>query len=309
MIVYSSPKDRKWDESDVDLVSLFHWVVDIFLETILTGFWMVYFQLFTTLPVFIRDFVDTSDLVQVLKDWSPGLAQFLADANVEQLAHVLPTIAQNYHEGMGNFQELKWQLVNYKVMVPEFVLRSGLQALIEGKLTARALADDWAANYRQVNPEYIVNIGFGFIVLCQVVISAYLQRWRALPVLVFGTIILSSGIALCGLGTDLVTGGGFIALAVIIFSLGEMIASPKSQEYVAAIAPKNKTAMYMGYYFVSMALGNLFAGLLSGWSYSVITKEMQQQRLMWRLFAAIGAATACSLVIFNRWLSKLATSH
>jgi POT family proton-dependent oligopeptide transporter len=77
-------------------------------------------------------------------------------------------------------------------------------------------------------------------------------------------LILSAGIALCGLGASLALGGFTVNFAVVIFSIGEMIASPKSQEYVAAIAPKSKTAMYMGYYFVSLALGNLFAGLSGG---------------------------------------------
>jgi dipeptide/tripeptide permease len=91
---------------------------------------------------------------------------------------------------------------------------------------------------------------------------------------------------------------------VVVFTIGEMIASPKSQEYVAAIAPKSKTAMYMGYYFVSMALGNLFAGLLSGWAYTALAKEMNQPMLMWALFGAIGAVTALALLIFNQYLKK-----
>jgi dipeptide/tripeptide permease len=149
-----------------------------------------------------------------------------------------------------------------------------------------------------------VNIGFGLIVLCQIAISAYIQRWRALPILVFGTVILSVGIALCGFGAGLAIGGTTVVIAVIVFSIGEMIASPKSQEYVAAIAPKSKTAMYMGYYFVSMALGNLFAGLLSGWAYTAIAKEMNRPLWMWLLFAAIGLLTAASLLIFNTWLKR-----
>ncbi len=60
--------------------------------------------------------------------------------------------------------------------------------------------------------------------------------------------------------------------------------------------------MYMGYYFVSLALGNLFAGLLTGWAYTAIAKEMQQPLLMWGLFAAIGLVTAFCLLIFNNWL-------
>ena len=187
-------------------------------------------------------------------------------------------------------------------MVPDAVLRNGLLALQQGSVSADGLAQQWAQHHRQINPEYIVNIGFGLIVLFQIAISAYIQRWRALPILVGGTLVLSVGIALCGMDSVWVLSGSSVVLGVVIFSIGEMIASPKSQEYVAAIAPKSKTAMYMGYYFVSMALGNLFAGLLSGWAYTAIAKEMGQPVLMWLLFAAIGVASAFALLIFNRYL-------
>ncbi|MBC3807335.1 MFS transporter [Undibacterium seohonense] len=277
---------------------------------ILTGFWVVYFQLFTTLPVFIRDFVDTKDLVLALQQFAPSSVEFLAGVNLEQLSGALPALAQKYHAGMDAvaLKQLAFDLVNYKVMVPDEVLRTGLLAIQQGSVLPAALAEQWATQYRQVNPEYIINVGFGLIVLCQIAISAYIQRWRALPILVFGTVVLSAGIALCGLGASvsagLAIGGTTVVMAVVVFSIGEMIASPKSQEYVAAIAPKSKTAMYMGYYFVSMALGNLFAGLLSGWAYTAIAKDMNRPLLMWLLFAAIGVMTAIALLIFNTWLKR-----
>lgn len=271
---------------------------------ILTGFWTVYFQLFTTLPVYIRDFVNTQDVVRVLQLYWPSAVEFLASVNVEQLAHALPVMAQNYHSTLDaqGMQVIAFDLVNFKVMVPDEVLRSNLLALQQGRVSADVLAQQWAQHYRQINPEYIVNIGFGLIVLFQIAISSYIQRWRALPILVGGTFVLSLGIALCGMGSVWVLSGSSVVLGVVIFSIGEMIASPKSQEYVAAIAPKSKTAMYMGYYFVSMALGNLFAGLLSGWAYTAIAKEMGRPALMWALFAAIGVVTAFALLIFNRYL-------
>ena len=63
--------------------------------------------------------------------------------------------------------------------------------------------------------------------------------------------------------------------------------------------------MYMGYYFVSMSLGFLFAGLLSGWGYGFLAKELNNPMMMWSIFAAIGILTAVALLIFNiKWLPK-----
>jgi dipeptide/tripeptide permease len=273
---------------------------------ILTGFWTVYFQMFTTLPVFIRDFVDTTDMVKAMMQYAPGMLDFFASVNIEQLASTLPKLAQTYQASMdaAALKQLSFDLVNYKVMVPDEVLRQGLSALQSQSMDATELAKQWAQQYRQVNPEYIVNIGFGLIVLFQIMTSSYIQRWSALPVLVFGTLVVSVGVAISGVGTAVSIGGFMVMTGVVVFTIGEMIASPKSQEYVAAIAPKSKTAMYMGYYFVSMALGNLFAGLLSGWAYTAIAKEMNQPMLMWALFGAIGAATALAMLIFNQYLKK-----
>ncbi len=273
---------------------------------ILTGFWVVYFQLFTTLPVFIRDFVDTKDVVFALQQFAPSTLDFLAGVNQEQLSQALPALAQKYQTSMDAqaLKQLAFELVNYKVMVPDEALRAGLLTIQQGTNSSTVLAAQWASQYRQVNPEYIVNVGFGLIVVCQIAISAFIQRWSALPILVFGTLVLSLGIALCGVGAGVAIGGITVIIAVAVFSIGEMIASPKSQEYVAAIAPKSKTAMYMGYYFVSMALGNLFAGLLSGWAYTAIAKDLGRPMWMWLLFAVIGVATAIALLIFHTWLGR-----
>ena len=276
---------------------------------IMTGFWTIYNQLFITLPLYIRDFVDTTDLVHLIADISPASLNFLAAVNLEQLSTVLPGMAAK----LGNFadtqvlEQLRLELVNYKVMPPSEAIQTGLQALHTGRISAAQLASNWTQAYRQVNPEYIVNLDFAAVVLLQIAISSYVQRWKALPVLVVGTLSLSAGLWMAGFSHAMLMGGVSVSMAVFVFALGEMIASPKSQEYVAAIAPKRKTAMFMGYYFVSMALGNLFAGLLSGWSYTVLAKQMHQPMLMWSLFGAIGVLTAVALLIFNLRLKSVQT--
>ena len=269
---------------------------------IMAGFWTIYMQVFITLPLYIRDFVDTGDMVQLLRAHAPSLLNFLADVNSTQLAQALPALAQKIHAGIDaeQLRQIGFELANYKVLVPPDAIREGFGALQHGQLSAAQLAQSWAADYRQINPEYIVDLDFAAIVLLQIVISSLAERWKALPVLVAGTLVLSAGIGLCGLGHGVTLGGFSVAAAVVLFALGEMIASPKSQEYVAAIAPKNKTAMFMGYYFVSMAIGNLLGGLLSGWAYGTIARDSNRPLLMWALFAAIGVLTALALLLFNR---------
>ena len=72
-------------------------------------------------------------------------------------------------------------------------------------------------------------------------------------------------IASVGLGLSLATQNGlYIIIALFIFSIGEMSSSPKITEYIGRIAPMDKTALYMGCSFIPVALGNIFAGIVSG---------------------------------------------
>ncbi|MDZ7868410.1 MAG: MFS transporter [Rheinheimera sp.] len=275
---------------------------------ILTGFFTAYMQLFITLPLYLRDYVDTADLVRYLSRVAPGTLDYLAAVNVPQLATSLPALAQQYLADPAQLPDIARQLAHHKVHLPLAVLAAGLQQLNQAGGDAGQIAEQWAQVYRQINPEYIVNLGFLSIVLGQIAISRLIQRWPALPVLVGGTVLLSLGLLLCGVAAETsiagaLLGGGVLAVGgVLLFSVGEMVASPKSQEYVAAIAPPRQTAMYMGYYFVAMALGNLFAGLLSGWSYSYFAQTLQQPVLMWGLFALIAGLTATALLWFHYWL-------
>lgn len=262
---------------------------------ILSGFWTVYNQLFFTLPLYIRDFVDTKDLVLILHHIHPALANFMAQVNLEQLHHAISNLDVNL--GAEIWRET---LVHHKVMVPLDSISAAKTALSDGHITTYYLAENWALHYRQVNPEYIINLDFGAIIIFQVLLSHWLQRFNAIAVISAGTIILAFSNLLGGIAHLSVMSGFLVVAGVLVFALGEMIASPKSQEYVAALAPPQKEAVYMGYYFISMALGMLFAGLLSGWAYGTIAKTYAMPVMMWALFAVIGLISALGLFLFNQ---------
>ena len=100
-------------------------------------------------------------------------------------------------------------------------------------------------------------------------------------------------------------GGWVIVIAILVFSIGEILASPRSKEYAGNIAPPNKVGMYMGYFYWCVALGNLFGGLLSGLSYQHFGPQgVDNPDLMWVLFAVLAASTAVMLVFYNRIVLK-----
>lgn len=83
-----------------------------------------------------------------------------------------------------------------------------------------------------------------------------------------------------------------------------MMASPKSKEYTSKIAPPGKVALYMGYFYWCVALGNLFGGILSGQFYAAFARDMQRPDIMWITFALIAFASAMLILIYDKLVIK-----
>lgn len=218
------------------MLVLKNWRFVLFL-VIMSGFWTVWNQVFLSMPEYIRDFVDTSDILQ-------------------SALVVCSTL------GIQGWADSIQNLIN-----------SGAQ----------------------VNPEYIINVDAGSIILFQVVLSWAISRMRDFNVMIFGTVLTGVGFALAAL-----TGSGWpLIVTIVIIALGEMMASPKSQEYTGRIAPDDKKALYMGYYFICIALGHLFGGILSGQLYGHFARDLQRPDLMWLIFGGLGIFTAVLLFFYN----------
>lgn len=158
---------------------------------------------------------------------------------------------------------------------------------------------------RQFNPEFVVNINALGIVLFQVLVSFLMARFHRFTTMIVGMAIAAVGIGLSTFAGDngFYGAGGsiwIVAGGIFIFSFGEMMASPTSQEYVGRIAPRDKTALYMGYYFVAVALGNLFGGILSGQLYGKLARDLQRPDLMWLCFGGIMLGTAIVFMLYNK---------
>ena len=206
---------------------------------LMAGFWTSFNQIFMTLPEYIRDYVDTRDLLASLQ----GTAGFF---------------------GMD----------------------------ISG--WSRALLENG-----QIKPEYLINLNAGAIIFFQVLISYVVRRTTPLA-----SIILGVTVTVISFMVYLVAPTGWVVVAaILVFSVGEMLASPRSKEYAGRIAPPEKVGMYMGYFYWCVALGNLFGGLLSGVMYQNFGPHgLDRPDFMWIIFAVLAAGTAIALVGYNRWV-------
>jgi POT family proton-dependent oligopeptide transporter len=61
----------------------------------------------------------------------------------------------------------------------------------------------------------------------------------------------------------------------------------------------------MGYFYLCVALGNLFGGLLSGVAYQALGKRgIDRPDLLWLLFCGLSAVTALLLWLYDRWVRR-----
>jgi proton-dependent oligopeptide transporter, POT family len=159
---------------------------------LMSGFWLMFMQLFDMLPNFIVDWVDSSSIVRTLH---------------------LPAF---------------------------FTTR-----------TSRGV---------MVAQEWMINANAGLIVLCVVWVSWLVARMHRVQSILLGIVLASIGLVAAGLNTS----GWLCILGILFFSVGEMLASPKMNEYLGVIAPEGEKALYMGYANMPLAVGWAYGSLLGG---------------------------------------------
>ena len=126
-----------------------------------------------------------------------------------------------------------------------------------------------------IAPELLTNIDAMYIIIFQVMVSAFVMKFKPLNAMMSGILVNAIGLSL----TFYTNNPFYLFISILIFGFGEMASSPKITEYIGKIAPKDKAALYMGASFLPMAGGNFFAGLLSGGVYGSMSDKTNLLRL------------------------------
>ena len=106
--------------------------------------------------------------------------------------------------------------------------------------------------------ETISHTGY-IIVLFQVFVSKYAERYSAIGTFLAGLFVVSVGFVVVGIAK--ITAPAWVLFGIFLFAIGEMMSSPRIQEYITWIAPKEKAGLYMGSNFLAVGLG-AFSGLI-----------------------------------------------
>ncbi len=129
-----------------------------------------------------------------------------------------------------------------------------------------------SANYASngvMDAEFVTNFDAMYIIFLQVIVSSLVMKMKPLRSMMSGFLVCTIGMALTLYSQNVL----FTLVAILIFALGEMAGSPKITEYIGRIAPADKKALYMGYSFIPVFIGNVIAGVISGPVYQDISDK------------------------------------
>jgi dipeptide/tripeptide permease len=98
----------------------------------------------------------------------------------------------------------------------------------------------------------------------------------------FGLVVAAAGFVVLGLSVTSIN--GLVFLGVFLFAVGEMISSPRIQEYIMWIAPKEKAGLYMGTNFLAVFIGAVLSGIYT-WLMGIYEIAGHPEYIMYTLAA------------------------
>ncbi len=167
-----------------------------------------------------------------------------------------------------------------------------------GTLIARLLARNENGTWL-INGEAIAHTGY-IILIFQYFISRIFEKKTAMRSFIFGLAIIAVGFVLLGVSVHLAP--AMVMLGIFIFAIGEMITSPRIQEYITWIAPKEKAGLYMGSNFLATCIGALMSGLYTNLFGKF--EQLQHPEYIWYVLAVHTLISVLVLYFFIRYAGE-----
>ncbi len=122
------------------------------------------------------------------------------------------------------------------------------------------IPEEWHGELPQ---EYLINVNAGLIMLLAFAGGYLTGKVRSMTAMLVGILISSVAIAILGTSRD----GWTVVMAIALFSIGEMSASPTKMRYFASIAPPGKKGLYLGYINATNGIGWFIGSRIAGERY------------------------------------------
>ena len=155
------------------------------------------------------------------------------------------------------------------------------------------------------NYEFFVNFSPLLIFVLTPVVTALTFKKNTYTMMIVGTFVMGAPTFILALGPNIV---GLFAY-LILATLGEATWSARFLQWVAEIAPKSMTGIYMGIGQFPWFLTKVITSLYSGWFLmhycpAGVPPEQMHTGTMWFIYGVIAMMTPLGLLMASRWMRK-----
>jgi POT family proton-dependent oligopeptide transporter len=155
------------------------------------------------------------------------------------------------------------------------------------------------------NFEFFVNLNPILIFVLTPIVTAFTARKNTYKMMIIGTFIMAAPTFMLAFGPNIYT----LMSYLIIMTIGEAMWQPRFLQWVAEIAPKNMTGIYMGIGQFPWFLTKIITSLYSGWflmKYCPDNVPVSQlnTEFMWIIYGIIAIASSFGLLFARRWMLK-----
>jgi len=165
-----------------------------------------------------------------------------------------------------------------------------------GTTFANFFSHEDESGVRRVLGETISTTGW-LIMVFQVLVSRIFERFSPIPTFLWGMFASAAGYVILGVAG--VSAPGLVFLGIFFFATGEMMSSPRIQEYITWIAPKEKAGLYMGSNFLALGIGGATAGVTYTSLYGYFVKNGHPEWI-WYTLAAHMVLGIVVMMVFRR---------
>jgi len=157
----------------------------------------------------------------------------------------------------------------------------------------------------QNNFEFFVNLNPILIFILTPMVAAITSHKNTYNMMIIGTFVMASPTFILALGPSINT----LMTYLIIMTIGEAMWQPRFLQWVAEIAPKNMTGIYMGIGQFPWFLTKIITSLYSGWflmKYCPADTPPSQMNteFMWLIYGFIAIISPIGLLLARKWMMK-----
>lgn len=153
--------------------------------------------------------------------------------------------------------------------------------------------------------EIFTNINPILIFILAPIVAGLTARANVYKMMIYGTIVMALPTFLLTIGPNMY----LFLLYVLIMTIGEAMWQPRFLQWIAEVAPKGMTGLYMGVGQFPWFLTKVITGFYSGWfllkycPLGVSPSEMSTGS-MWFIYGMIAIVSPIGLILARKWMMK-----